>query len=125
MARPDELVPGNCYFHVNYFDDKLLFPSVDTLTFVRADEYESGERVWIFQSPSEPEESGGTDSSANGERTPVGFTDEQLYQILDFPGLVSVLNEVAVDHPLKKSSRSANDQQSTTGAFDELRDNVK
>jgi hypothetical protein len=84
MAQSDELVPGNCYFHVNYYDDKFLFPSIDTLTFVRADEYESGERVWIFQFPSELEESGGTDSSANGEWTLVGFTDEQLYQILDF-----------------------------------------
>jgi len=42
MARPDELVPGNCYFHVTYFDDKLLFPSIDTLTFVRPD---AGEKL--------------------------------------------------------------------------------
>lgn len=86
---------------------------------------ESGERVWLFQFPSAPDESAGTDSSANHDPTLVGFTDEQLYEILDFPGLVSVLNEVAVDHPLEKSIEAVSDPLSATAAFDELRDNVQ
>ena len=29
--HPSSLVPGNCYFYVNYSDDKLSVPHVQTL----------------------------------------------------------------------------------------------
>lgn len=95
--RPTELVPGNCYFSVGYFDDNLLFPGIQTLVYVRVGEdAEDGRRMWIFRDVS----SGVSDDDGEpDEQIQFGFPDEQLYAILDFPGLIRVLEDVAVDHP--------------------------
>lgn len=51
MARPRDLVPGNCHFLLNYFDSDLVIPSVQTLTFVGTDKDENGEAMWLFREP--------------------------------------------------------------------------
>ncbi len=34
MARPETLIPGNCYFSVHFYDNDLLLPMIDTLIYV-------------------------------------------------------------------------------------------
>jgi len=34
MARPETLVPGNCYFSVGFYDNDLVLPMIDTLVYV-------------------------------------------------------------------------------------------
>ena len=86
--RPCSLVPGNCYFHVNYSDDKLSVPHVQTLNYRECETGDDGERLWLFEEP--------------GYGTPclVGFSDEQLYGILEFEQLIKKLSECAIDHPI-------------------------
>ena len=31
MARPETLIPGNCYFSVHFYDNDLVLPMIDTL----------------------------------------------------------------------------------------------
>lgn len=93
MARPRELVPGNCYFTVFYYDTDLLLPCVQTLVYRRVDELEDGERAWVFEE--------GDDS------IPCGFRDDQLYQVLDLDGLRRALAGLAPDHPLSAPSEAA------------------
>lgn len=85
--HPSSLVPGNCYFQVNYSDGKLTVPSVHTLIY-RCCETEDGERRWLFEEP--------------GHETPslVGFRDRRLYTILGFEQLIDTLSECAMDHPV-------------------------
>src|SRR5262245_62750991 len=96
MARPEELYPGNCYFMVNFHDRKLLFPAIYTYRYVECEE-EDGSRSWVFEDP--PDLNAREDSSEEESGLTV-FSDDQLYEILDFPGLVRVIEEVAADHPL-------------------------
>jgi len=93
VARPRELVPGNCYFTVFYYDTDLLLPYVQTLVYRRVDELEDGERTWVFEE--------GDDSIL------CGFRDDQLYQVLDLDGLRRALAGLAPDHPLSAPSEAA------------------
>lgn len=34
MARPETLLPGNCYFSLNFYDNDLVLPRIDTLVYV-------------------------------------------------------------------------------------------
>lgn len=34
MARPETLIPGNCYFSVGFYDNDLVLPMIDTLVYV-------------------------------------------------------------------------------------------
>ena len=34
MARPETLIPSNCYFSVQFYDNDLLLPIIDTLMYV-------------------------------------------------------------------------------------------
>ena len=54
MARPRELVPGNCYFSLKYFDSELVIPSVQTLIFVGTESDENGDTMWLFREPASP-----------------------------------------------------------------------
>ena len=88
MARPEELVPGNCYFSVAYHDEELLFPDVTTLRYLR-----HGDDVWIFENLADQDD-------ADAEPALLSVPDDQLYSILDFPMLIAELQVIAVDHPL-------------------------
>ena len=48
----------------------------------------------------------GDDNDSGGPPSLYGYSDEQLSWILDFPGLVRALGEVAADHPLHPVERS-------------------
>lgn len=86
--HPRSLVPGNCYFYVNYCDDKLTVPGVQTLIYQCCETSDDGERHWLFEEP--------------GYETPllVRFADKQLYGILGFEQLIDKLSECAMDHPV-------------------------
>src|SRR5690242_20557764 len=101
MARPDELIAGNCYFTVGFHDKNLLFPYVSTLKFLRCDIGENGQRLWLFDDP------GLLDGDSDGHEEVLGMNDDQLYQVLDFPGLLRELNAIAIDHPLSPVPPSA------------------
>ena len=53
MARPETLVPGNCYFSVGFYDREMRLPMIDTLVFVKVDHDADGPRRWIFADPRE------------------------------------------------------------------------
>jgi len=104
MAKPHELVPGNCYFLMNFYDDDLKVPDVSTLIYEQeAEAEEDGEKLWLFREP--PSYSPGDDSDVvEGEQADVpirtGIRVEQLHQILDLNGLIAHLGELIDLHPL-------------------------
>jgi hypothetical protein len=51
VARPEILIPGNCYFWVSFHDNDLLLPAIDTLVYVGTDTGEDDKRVWLFKQP--------------------------------------------------------------------------
>lgn len=93
MARPHDLVAGNCYFTLFYYDNELLLPSIQTLIYRGVDAYDDGQRVWLFEEPSS------TDSSE--PVVPIGFPDEQLDRVLDLAGLLKGLAGISDFHPIK------------------------
>ena len=113
MARPGDLVPGNCYFTVHYFDDDLLLPSVDTLIYRGVGEYDDGGTVWIFDRPDSAE--------ADGPGIPMGFPDEQLYSVLEIDALRTKLAELSTLHPLSPPTKSDERLGMSDAARDELR----
>jgi hypothetical protein len=77
----------------------MLFPMIQTLVYHSVAEDEDGVRRWLFQEPpSVSEAGGGIVPSPSAEF--IGFSDQQLSWILDFPGLGRALTEVAADHPI-------------------------
>jgi hypothetical protein len=110
MARPRELIPGNCYFTLFYYDTDLVVPSIQTLIYRGVDKYDDdGRRVWLFEEPS------GEDASEAVIR--FGFPDDQLHMILDLAGLLRGLAGISDFHPFKPPSAS----QGEIGISDEAR----
>lgn len=96
MTRPCALAPGNCYFLVNYHDEKLLLPYIQTLIYESCSTTEEGDAVWVFVDASSSQ----IDESPDLAVTRFGFEEEQLAQILEFDELQAVLVEIAMLHPL-------------------------
>jgi hypothetical protein len=103
MARPETLIPGNCYFSVHFYDSDLLLPMIDTLVYVGQEIDQDEGRVWLFKEPESPPN---PDEQGVVPEPPalVGFSDKQLHEIVDFDGLMQRLREIAGDHPLKPIS---------------------
>jgi len=99
MARPETLVAGNCYFLLGFQDTDLHLPLISTLVYVRSEVDPDDGRYWLFQELSDTSESSSTEPE-DAVGALVGFTDEDLYQILDFEALQRRLAEIAADHPL-------------------------
>ncbi len=103
MARPSELIPGNSYFMVNYYEGPaLVIPAVYTYLFVGREKDDDGHDVWIFReppSPQDPEANTGPD-----DEILMQFDENSLYQILDLRGLIRELGGLVDFHPLVKSS---------------------
>lgn len=111
--HPRALMPGNCYFYVNYCDDKLSVPCVHTLIYQCCETADDGERGWLFEDP-------GLESPSL-----VTFEDKQLYGILGFEQLIDTLSECAMDHPItlppsRKSSLGINEHEA-----ERLRNNIQ
>jgi hypothetical protein len=96
--RPWQLVPGHCYFRVSFTDGELQFPLIETLLYVGSENNPEGGRWWYFQPPPPLPGLQGPDEPDDAPTYPCGFSDDQLPWILDFPGLIRALNEVARDH---------------------------
>jgi hypothetical protein len=105
MARPETLIPGNCYFSVHFYDNDLLLPMIDTLVYVGREDQDEG-RLWLFREPESPPS---PDEQEGESEVPalIGFSDRQLHEIVDFDGLMQRLREIAADHPLKPVSQPA------------------
>ena len=112
MAKPDTLVHGNCYFLVNFYDKEMLFPHVQTLRYVGYEDEES-RRLWLFEEPSD-------ESAEPGKRTLLAIGDDQLYEVLDFPGAIDALAEIAAEHPLNQGSPSARPSAPPESTIDDL-----
>ena len=85
MARPETLIPGNCYFSVGFYDNDLVLPMIDTLVYVGQETDRDEGRLWLFkepESPSSPEEQDPPSEPA----AVIGFSDSQLHEIVDFNG---------------------------------------
>jgi len=100
MARPDILVAGNCYFSVGFYDRDLLLPRIDTLLYVGQEDYPEHGRMWLFKEPDAPTQADEPGPPQEPEPL-IAFSDQQLFEILDFPGLIRWIQAAAVDHPLK------------------------
>jgi hypothetical protein len=105
MARPETLIPGNCYFLVGYYDNDLVLPMIDTLVYVGQETDQDEGRLWLFKEPESPSSPDEQDPSS--EPALMGFSDRQLHEIVDFDGLMRRLREIAVDHPLKPVAQTA------------------
>jgi hypothetical protein len=128
MARPETLIPGNCYFSVGYYDSDLLLPIVDTLLYVGQEHDPDQGRLWLFREPQAP---GPGDADASTERLElIVFTDKQLHEIVDFDGLIRTLGEISANHPLKPLPQatvepaSAEDFRSVSGAVARFLDDL-
>lgn len=97
--RPDELVPGNCYFQLGYYDNDLLLPLVQTWIYVGSETFQDEGETWLFKEPEPPSDS--EHPTATSEPEPMfAMKDQDLHQLLDFDGLIRQLRAVAQDHPL-------------------------
>jgi len=106
MARPESLIPGNCYFSVHFYDDDLSLPMIDTLVYVGHELDEDERRLWVFTEPESPPSPEEQDPSSEPPAL-IGFSDKQLHEIVDFDGLMQRLREIAADHPLKPIPQTA------------------
>lgn len=109
MARPETLVPGNCYFSVGFYDNQLLLPMIETLVYVGQKDHPEEGRLWLFREPESPpdpddpdEQNGAPESTAL-----IVVSDRDLHGITDFDGLMQELREISADHPLKQSPQLA------------------
>jgi hypothetical protein len=123
MAHPRSLVPGNCYFHVVFYDNHLLFPNISTLEYVGEGADAAGVGLWLFREPRSVDDSSDPSGSSD-EDSLVGFSAEQLYQILDFAALSAVIGEVAVDHPLNSPVTVAAPLRAACADFGDLSERV-
>ena len=106
MARPETLIPGNCYFSVAFYDHDLVLPMIDTLVYVGQEADQDDGRLWLFKEPESPPSPDGQDPSSEPPAL-IGFPDSQLHEIVGFDGLIQRLREIAVDHPLKPEAQTA------------------
>ena len=106
MARPETLIPGNCYFTVGFYDNDLVLPKIDSLVYVGQETDQDEGRLWLFKEPESRASSEGQDPSPEPP-TLIGFSDSELHRIVDFDGLMQRLREIAVDHPLKPVAQTA------------------
>jgi hypothetical protein len=101
MARPELLVPGNCYFSVSFYDSDLLIPMIETLIFVGpGHDLDGDEHVWLFREPEGPPDAD-DDETPPESPTLIGLADSDLPGVLDFDELGQRLREIAADHPMK------------------------
>jgi hypothetical protein len=85
----ETLVAGNCYFLLGFHDAELRLPMISTLVYERSEIDPDRGRHWLFRELSGGSEPTDSDTEQPQEATDplVGFTDEDLYQILDFDTL--------------------------------------
>ena len=100
MARPETLIPGNCYFSVGFYDNDLVLPMIDTLVYVGQSKHPDHGRMWLFKQPDALPNSE-QDRTADEGPGLIAFSDRQLHEIVDFSGLIQRIREIAVDHPLR------------------------
>jgi hypothetical protein len=96
MAHPDELIIGDHYFLVKYYDDDLLVPDVTTLVYEGTAETDDGIPMWLFKEPhSGPE---------GPDRGPLqtGVQESQLHEVLDLTGLLATLHELRDVQPQRR-----------------------
>lgn len=91
MARTDRFIPGSYYYMVHYLDDDLLIPEVMTLRFTGTASGDEGEPLWLFEPSAQDAET--------PKGTPLGVTESQLHQVLDFSALLAVFQELQGFHP--------------------------
>jgi len=109
MARPSELVPGNCYFLIGYHDDDLKIPFIQTFLFEGVEVMDGGTRRWLFEDPG---------SSEDPARW--AFDDTQLYQLLDLQGLRRELGALIHLHPLNPIPPAPSDANQPRSELPEL-----
>lgn len=79
MARARELVPGDCYFTVFYYDDELRIPDIDTLIYRGSVSDGEGKTAWLFHRPD--------GNAVDAASVPIAFRDENLHHVLDLTAL--------------------------------------
>ncbi|HEU5136827.1 MAG TPA: hypothetical protein VFU13_16895 [Steroidobacteraceae bacterium] len=100
MARPYELVPGNCYFLLNYYDEDLKVPFIRTYLFEQEAEGENDEKLWLFREPT-------SDEQQPDGPVITAVRENELYQVLDLDGLIKSLGELVHLHPFKPLPQTA------------------
>ena len=121
MARPETLVPGNCYFSVGFYDREMRLPIIQTLVFVKIEPDADGGRLWLFAVPPEPSGPDAAEEDSEPQER-WAFPDEQLGGLLDVEGLMAWLREVAFDHPLTPVPLPS--EPATDDVFDALPDQI-
>ena len=99
MARPETLIPGNCYFSVGFYDHNLALPMIQTLVYVGQKSDPDYGRMWLFNEPLTPP-SAEDDETSSESAALIVFSDKQLHEIVDFNGLMRRIREIAANHPL-------------------------
>ena len=111
MARPETLVPGNCYFQMGFTDRDTMVPLINTLVYVRSGVAVDGTPGWLFRdysmapAPEDAEIGATLDPDAEAEPLSAAYSylmvdDRQLHSVLDFDGVARRLREIATFHPL-------------------------
>jgi hypothetical protein len=117
MARPETLVPGNCYFQIYFTHRDAMVPLIMTLVYVRSGVSADGTPGWLFRDYSQvldaeddevqaaPEIDAAPETDAEAEPPSAAYSylmveERQLHSVLDFAGLARSLKEIARFHPL-------------------------
>ncbi len=110
MARPDSLIPGNCYLLVHYYDDDLLVPDIQTYIFTEKIVDDDGRDLWLF---SEPVSTATPEDASEEADAPMilAIGAEQLYAMLDIRALGKLLSELYDLHPIVSADISDTSSQ--------------
>jgi hypothetical protein len=111
MARLDELMPGTDFFLVQYYDGNLLVPHIKTLRYEGRQTADDGTELWVFREPrtelppSDEEARIAEDRLEETDTPLIGFSESTLCRLLNFDGLLAVMNELQAVRP--RPGRSA------------------
>ena len=93
MADPEFLREGDCYFHMNYSDNDLFIPMIETYIYVKSGVDENNEKYWLFSDADSYR-----DKSVESQY--LGIVEENLYSMLTISELKIKLQGLEHLHPL-------------------------
>ena len=99
MVNPEKLIEGNVYFLVEYFDNKLSIPDIETYIYigknVLSTDAASDEENWYFQDPESYLQKGPFVRSKDRTGIDILRADEVTLETMhDLNGMIVALSEI-------------------------------
>ena len=97
MVNPNDLVPGQCYYHLFFYHPRKIVVGINTLFFVGKNLFdeERSEDEWYFQDPESYLEHGSfMDFPEKIEHETLLFNEDALRFIYDLDGLIEEMKKI-------------------------------